>query len=350
MKKFIQKVFLLSTLLATILIGVNYFGDVALLFHSDHIKMMSQILKSGKNVTNIANYNERLFQKEVVKNFKTSPDILIIGSSRTMLINSDCFKNKSIFNCSVSGASIEDLVSIYQLYKSNHIIPKTILLGIDPWIFNKNNDLQRWQSLKSEYYNFLNENKISEVIPVTVDIKYFQLLSPSYFQRCLKNIPAVIKDSRNPMSTSVKYNLTETKLIDGSITYPKDFREAPPAKVDQIAEDYVKGSVYSIEQFDSLSPKSILLFNLLIRDFKKHNVNIVFFLPPYHPIVYNVVERKYPMVIKTESYILKYAKMNSIKIYGSYNPRKVGLSGADFYDGMHCKEKGIKIILNRNYD
>lgn len=345
MKRFIQKFLLFTIPLIIILVSVNYFGDAAKIFSTGYIKEIAGILKSGKYVTNISNYDERFFKKEVINNFVKSPDILVIGSSRTMLINTSYFKNQSLFNNSVSSASLEDLIAIYQLYKQKNIFPKTIILAVDPWIFNKNNERGRWQSLRKEYNSFFVDKKFRVASPI-IDKAYFQLLSPSYFQNSLKNIPDFIMGSDKPIPTLEKYNTTSTILTDGSIVYSKAFRNASNVEVEKMIKLYLTGDVYSIEHFNSLSPRLIEMFNLLVTDMKTHNIKIAFFLAPYHPEVYQVIEKKYPMVINTENYIAAYAKKNKIQVYGSYNPLKLGLNASHFYDGMHSKEIAIRKILN----
>ncbi len=346
MKRFIRKILFAALPVLAALIVVNYYGDAARLFDNNYEKEIADILKSGKYVTNISNYDERIFQKEVIKNFKSCPDVVILGSSRTLLIKPEYLENQPTFNNSVSGASIEDLVAIYQMYKARNMLPKKIILGIDPWTFNKNNGQKRWQSLMNEYYSFFNEKKDTKAGLYTKNKKYAELLSPSYFQSSLKNIPAIIHGNRNPKPTTETHNKANTKLTDGSLVYSEEYRDASASDIEAKVKTYLSGSIYGIEKFDSLSTKAIESFNLLIKDIQVNNIEIIFFLAPYHPIVYDAISKNYQMVIKAEEYVLKYSAINNIKVYGSFDPGKAGLIKSDFYDGMHCKENAIKTILN----
>lgn len=147
------------------MIAVNYWGDGGHLFNDRYEKKIAALVLSGHYVTNISNYDERSVVKEFAKNCKTHYDVLIIGSSRTLIINSANFQNLKVFNSSVSGASVEDLVAIYQMYKTQKMLPKKILFGIDPWLFNKNNGQNRWLPLKKEYLSFFSGRKVIEVNP-----------------------------------------------------------------------------------------------------------------------------------------------------------------------------------------
>lgn len=340
MKNFIYKASLSTIVILTVLVSVNYFGDGANLFGSDYEKVIATILLNGKNVTNISNYDERRLQKELIENLKKTPDIVILGSSRTMLINNNYFKDQILLNNSVSGASIEDLISIYQIYKSKGIIPRKMIIGIDPWLFNKNNNQQRWKSLENEYNEF--HKKDLTLAPHL--FKYKQLFSPSYFQSSIKQLGK----NNEPQATLLRNNKGNTKLTDGSLTYSKQYREASINKINVQAQKYIQGNIYSIENFNELSPNIMHEFELLIEDLKINNIQINFFLAPYYPLVYDEIENGYPMVLKTEKFMRSFARKNSIEILGSFNPNKLGLDETFFYDGMHSKEKGIKIILNSN--
>ena len=106
-------------------------------------KGIADILLSGHNVANIGNYDERLLQKDIIQNDQRQIDIIVLGSSRSMQINSqtinDIFQDQIFFNHAVSGASVEDYIAILDLYLEKNALPSTIIIGVDPWILNSNN-------------------------------------------------------------------------------------------------------------------------------------------------------------------------------------------------------------------
>ncbi len=341
MKKFIYKTSIIALPILIILISVNYFGDAAHLFDNNYEKNIAKIINSGKYVTNIANYDERLLQKELISNGPIKPQLVVLGSSRTMLLNSDLLPGIKIFNSSVSGASIEDIVSIYQLYKSKHKLPAKIIIGIDPWTFNDNNGQNRWESIASYFYDFEN---IKNEENATVS-KYKELFSFSYFQNSVKLLPKLLKGKTKPLSTNIKLNTTATKLTDGSLVYDKLYRDASKKEIEIKINSYLSDKLYSIENFNTISDTNWKIFEKLITDMKTNNIQIEFFLVPYAPSVYNKVAKKYPMVLKTEKMVKEFASINSIRMYGSFNPSELKMDESYFYDGMHCKESGIKKII-----
>jgi hypothetical protein len=343
MNRFIIKTSVFAIGILILLISVNYWGDAAKIFHTGYERNIANIIFENKNATNISNYDERILQKELINKIKSKPDILILGSSRTMLINSSYFENKKLINNSVSGASIEDCIAIYQMYKAKNILPKKIILGIDPWLFNENNGQQRWHSLQKEYYNFFSKT-IHKQKNILSD-KTQQLVSFSYFQSSLRSLPAVILGKSNPIPSNKMYNESNTKIIDGSLAYSEKYRNVSVEDVNNKAKNYIANQIYSIENFDKISPKIFNEFNKLCKEIKTNDIELSFFLAPYHPLVYKKIKEDYKVVLEEENKIINYANQNNIRIFGSFNPVKIEIDNTGFYDGMHSKEKTIQKIL-----
>ncbi|MCF6365162.1 MAG: hypothetical protein L3J35_03075 [Bacteroidales bacterium] len=341
MKKFIIKTSISSLIILVILTSVNYWGDGAMLFHGNYEKKIASILSEGMNATNISNYDDRILQKEIINNIHYKPDIVIIGSSRTMLLNSKLFPNKVVINNSVTGASIEDIIAIYQMYKTQEVLPDRIIIGIDPWLLNANNGQKRWLSLKKEFYSFTGykDNQL-------IDNRLSQLFSFSYFQASFRNLPNIIRGKSAPVATNNELNDTNTKLTDGSLVYGKDYREASSVEIENKVKKFISGNIYSIENFNNISGEIWSNFNLLCKDILKNNIELNFFLTPYHPLVYKKVKESYPKVTETENKIRKYAAENKITLFGSFNPSILHIKKDGFYDGMHCKEFAIKKIIS----
>jgi hypothetical protein len=343
MKKFITKIITTSVPLLLILVSVNYIGDAAKIFDSEYEKQITEIISEGKYVTNISNYDERVLQKELVSKLNDIPQILVFGSSRTMLINSEHFPKQSLFNNSVSGASLEDLIALYQIYKDHNLTPKKIILGIDPWLLNENNGQSRWKSIEYFYNRYYQED---ESKPTSNFMhKYGQLYSLSYFQASIKAIPKLFSGSSKPLETLTKQNKSNTKLIDGSLVYGESYRNATQEDINTKIRDYINGKIYSIEDFESISNTIWSDFQNFIKDLKDENISIEFFLCPYAPVVFDEVTKHYSNVMKTQDLILNFAKENKIKVYGSFSPYDLDFDETYFYDGMHCTEKGIENIL-----
>lgn len=358
MKKFFLKISMICFPVLVTLISVNYYVDPANLFSGGkYEKGIANYLCEGYNVTNIYNYDERLLQKYFIECLKIKPDILVIGSSRSMLIGSDLFSNK-IINNGVSGASVEDFLAIYNFYQKRKFKPKTIILGLDPWLLNDNSGQTLWKSIADNYFEMLKNIGLKKYMPRNGEgieflqneiNKKMQIVSFNYFQQSL----SMISTKTNYYPTKELVNDTFTKHTDGSICYDNNYRYADSISVTNSAKAFINANpLYSLGSFSNLSSRNKEIFEKFVLYLNEQNINLIFFLAPYHPIVYDYfkINAKYKIVLQTEKYYKELAKKYNLKLLGSFNPHIFKLKNIDFYDGMHCNVNAIKTIFatNRN--
>lgn len=103
-----------------------------------------------------------------------------------------------------------------------------------------------------------------------------------------------------------------------------------------------------MENFDSLSILYCDLLEKLVGYLQNRKVEVVFYLPPYHPYVYNYIEtsEKYQIVLEVENYLRNLALEKGIEVYGSYDPDLLGCTEKDFLDGMHMRRVDISKAWN----
>ena len=342
MKHLLIKIITFSIPVLIIIPLVNYIGDPARIFDTDYEEGLAKMISEGKQVTDYGNCDERILQKELISRWTSPPDISIIGSSRTMQISSEYFPGLSLFNNSVSSACVNDIIGIYQLYKDKKSVPKKIIIGIDPLIFDANNKDERWQSLAEYYYKFKNINYNGN----SMLYKYNQLFSFTYFQSSIEQIKQKSKGIR-PKETDSKFNNRKTKLNDGSQVYGKGIREISINELEKKVNYFLSYDIKSYERFNSISETIWNDFEILIQDMNNNNVEVEFFLAPYHPKIYKEFSSRCQSVLDVENKIIVFANKNDIMLHGSYNPNKNNLNENYFYDGIHAKEKSIPEILEK---
>lgn len=306
-------------------------------------------LANGNLIAGLKNYDERIFIKKVIEHLE-KPDWVVIGSSRAMQIRKNMFlsKNKNFFNYSVSGASIEDYLAILQThYNRFNEFPQNIIIGIDPWIFNKNNGQTRYLSLKEEYTQFLKTLDIKNNTSIQNQNKLLKLFSFEYLKENLKFLKNISKRNMQAFYIAKDLNIDDQiRGKDGSIYYSYKNRFPDSKVVEKQAIKYASGNVYSLERFNKLSNK--ITFEKLIQYLINNNSNIYFYLHPYNPISYDIIisKEKYHLLNKAEEYIHILSKSNNIKVIGSYNPHLYKLKSNDFFDGMHSLDNVYSNILN----
>ena len=200
----------LILLIISLIAFFNYKVDSSGIFgHSNYLSKAAKALTSGKMVAGLQNIDDRLFQELIIKNLRVRNDVIAIGSSTTMHLRKEVVSKDRInfFNHSVNGASLEDYIAIVGAYESIHgYLPSTVILGVDPWVFNKNSGQGRWVGLK-KYYDYELDKIYGEQLNstnnsnITINaIKWKQLINFDYTVSNIKFfIRALLKnDSNNP--------------------------------------------------------------------------------------------------------------------------------------------------------
>lgn len=349
MKKFLYKSSFFF-LVPLIIMGINFEKDPANLFNSRYESGIVNYLSNGYNVTNLTNYNERLLQKYYVNSLITCPSTIILGSSRIMQMHHSFLNVDDAVNNGVSGATLEDEVSIYSLYDKKNFHVKKVILGLDPWMLNDHHDQVRWKDLIHEYYEFMNvlrkDKPLAKVPNDDEYSKYQQLLSLSYFKESFKNLKDGVDKSYKPVKSCTNQGFT--KLIDGSIVYNAKIRMSSQDEIDQNALALtLHNPVYSLGNFNHLSENYKDVLTRFVGYLLQNHIEVQFYLSPYHPIVYQYFKQKpyYSIVFSAERYYRNLAAAHSIKVYGSFNPSVCQVDHTYFYDGLHCNEKAIQKIL-----
>ncbi len=322
------------------IVFVNYYGDAASLFDRGYEKQMADIIENRKYVTNVSEFDDRLFQRELIISEKIHPRVAVFGSSRAMLISADIYGDSLLLNNSVYFACIEDVAAIYQIYKSNNKLPEKIIIGVDPWLFSENAAHIRWKSIASYYYAFTGKSDDN-----IFNSKYAQLFSLSYFQSSLRTLPNKIRGYTKPMATNKKFNTRITRLTDGSVVYGESYRNTTPKQVDEIITLRLSEDQGNSSKLYVISTEFWSLFERLISDMKTNNIEVEFFLSPFPVRMYNKRADNYKEI---EDAVKKYAATQHIKVFGTYNANMLNMDNSYFMDERHCNEKAIKEIFRNN--
>jgi hypothetical protein len=346
--KLFQKLALFIPIL--FLIGLfNYAVDPAYLFKPKvYEKGLADMLLNKRTVTNVTNYNERIMQKFYIMGLNEKKDLVVMGSSRSFLIGNKIFPNKNMFNSAVSGAVLEDDMAIYQMYRKKNLLPKAILLNLDPWMLNRNNSELRWQFLAPEY------SELAKVIGVDAgpvsDVQfrqYLELVSPSYLQSAIR----VFKRTGGRLFEGDPDQADDrlVKYPDGTLRYHDVAKTRSVEVVRAMAQAYEEfNRPYHLRYFDKLDIKAMEDLEKFIKLIKADGVELVIFLPAYHPIAYDILMKDQfnRNIMKAQEFYKDLAQRYDIEVVGSYNPSDDGLVETDFYDAMHLRPEGVQKVLN----
>lgn len=330
-------------LLAASVIALNFYVDPGSLFGrsggSSELKLAKILAMNSNAITNV-NLDERIFQKNRIQLTTESISVIVTGSSRSMTISSVVLQDKSL-NAAVSGASIEDHVAL-TIMALEKLKPKTVILGIDPWVFNQNSGQSRWQSIEKEYaygrqvigdasYSSKPHQQANEPDRLS------QLLNYSY-TRAAAMLLAHHLLWEDLVESAPNDNAPTRGILrrsDGSIVYDQKMETLSQEEINKNAKSYAAPPVYSIENY-KWSKTSASVFEDLIAYLSRHTT-VVILLSPYHPITYSLISEKYSLR-QVEDYIRTASLKHHIQVIGSYNPSPSNCLEYEFFDGMHPKD------------
>jgi hypothetical protein len=272
-----------------------------------------------------------------------SVDIVVLGSSRVMCISEKCFQGKRIMNLGVSGGIITDECALMSACYNNGQCPKIVVLGVDPFYFNDNNNETRWKEIEFWYNHYQTETngKRLSIWQHFNKEKWINLFSLSYFQHSIR----YHEKSKSELMVTEDFN-NEKKTIhhDGSISYGEDLRSRLQEEVDEVAKTYTHPQW---KNYSCISREKSEEFQGLIDYIKLHGSEIVLFLSPYHPITWQrfMSQIEYKEVKNAEILVDRIAKENDLTVIGNWDPNKCGCDETCFYDATHLNEKGLYVLF-----
>ncbi len=347
-KKFIGFVFGFFVLVVGFVGGVNYVVDPGYVYLKKYTgdtpeNFAKELLKSENGLI-ATGWNERQIKAALAKH-SGKYNCVVLGSSHIMQIsqirntgniNQQC---SSLLNLGVSGAGLEDIAIFTNIILDNTNKPKNIYIDIVPWTFKFNMDT-RYKENQQELTKLINKiNQKKDYVnyeDYSLDLLK-NLFNFEYFITSLKSIDTIFdRTSIQKPTTSFTYEdgYTEPlKLSDGSHLY--DAKSILKWK-DEIKTIKIGGGEYNIKG-EIFEHNAINFFQSIIKLYSSNNIKVNFILTPYHENVFANGETKHVMHLKKiEEIARNFALKNDIKIYGSFNPKRIGCKKEEFLDFMHA--------------
>jgi peptidoglycan/LPS O-acetylase OafA/YrhL len=281
-----------------------------------------------------SNINERVFIKNRILYENGNPEALVIGSSRIMQARGE-YIGLDILNLSVSGASLEDLLAIWEL-SSRKFKPRYVFLGADPWIFNRNSDQNRWISLSAEYSMALAGLGISKSIHID------SVNPPSSFDLIATGFYNSVNQRKITSKDDVP-GLTDKIRKDGSRVYNTSYANKSASEVEKGASKFAS---YAMSDY-SFSKQERTILEMFLLELKRKEIAVFLVLSPYHPQLYDLMRLEDRKFLEIESIFREIAALSGATVIGSYDPVRCGCSSEEFYDGMHPKDSCMEKIFAR---
>nr|WP_255558773.1 DUF1574 family protein [Polynucleobacter sp. AP-Kaivos-20-H2] len=326
--------------MAIAIISFNYYVDPLCMYSNFCNSRMEK--KIAKELTRYQyvktrNIDERMFIFNRIGIEKSKANVLITGSSRIMQVGSQNL-HKDVLNLSVSGASLEDIVTILDLGLAQ-FNPKQIIIGCDPWLFNELSGQKRWTSLEAHYVKAV--KKLGVMPPIAnpkASNNYKMLMSIDYAVESMRYLASLNKD----LGLNDGTPLDDVNLIkrDGSMIYNNVYANQSQFEIIESAKNWSK---YSLNPY-SYSPVLMDVFSRLI-DYYRKDREIILLLTPYHESTYQRLLKGNVDIVSIEKQFISIAKEKGVTLVGSYNPKKTSCTPYEFFDGAHPKDSCMQKIV-----
>jgi hypothetical protein len=336
-----------------LVVGVNVAVDpVHVLGKHRYEAGIARMLLAGHNVTNISNPHEAAYLRYYVAGLTDRKDVLVLGSSRSKLIRASFFPGRTFFNNSISGAGLVDYLAIYALYQQRGRIPAQLVMELSPWLVHG-----QYASIWEDFNKHKAELE-ARVLPLAQPARavgdwrrpfpkaYGELLSPGYFQTSLFTGLRQLRMAKRAPSSYFEYRLGdlplgETLLTDGSTVYAEPARSQ--AYVEKVRADALAYAQNPAGIPAEIDVPQLAVLEAFMRQLQQEGIEILFYLPPYHPDTYRrlVSSERYQIVVDVQRTWVQLAQRHHIAIVGSYNPADVAMTDSDFFDGSHLTAAGM---------
>jgi hypothetical protein len=328
--------------------------DINCKFARTHVlERIADDLLSGKTVSGNPVFEYRVFEKVIINKMKLIPHTIVLGASPTFVLRASHLglDQKSFFNHTVPAANLKDFIAILGCYKEKGAIPKTVIIGLNPYMFHLSKD-KRWQFIARNYYYILpfimGDTSPLELFLGRIKAEYLkviQLKSWNYAKLNYKYFKEVRKkgfDYKVVTNTSVDDYLI---LPDGSLYRPFKRRFQQDSVTRSKVEKYTRRNIPHIKDRVQIVYKKT--FRNLIDYLLANGTQVVFFLPPYHPDFYQkfIQEGELEFFTEVEDMLRSLAQPRKIPVFGSYNPGNLNLSSKDFIDNVHSREHVLENIF-----
>ncbi len=346
--KLLRRTILILAFPLLIIGGTNYCFDPDYTLRRNYIRPFVDALLEGKMISGPVNVNSRTLKKEWISRLPELPDVVVLGSSRTLALSQEAIPGQRFFNASVTNCTFQDMYAFLNVFETKWAnLPPTIIICADQWLFGNAFDEKQWLVNRPDFERMARKAGVNPDLKIQskweLDKEWLkELFSAKYLIRslkaCGKTEPFEIVQSVRPDKMMF--------LPDGSRHLPIPVTNIPSTELSVKATDYFYSS--RDEHFTDLDKTQQHLFRQLIGYLENHGCKIIVFIPPYHPETYRLLEQSPQTsgILQVEPYLRTFEN-DRLLVIGGTNPGPQDLTANDFYDAVHLKQNIVNQIVKR---
>ncbi len=362
MKKWCKALLFVLPLLCMVA-AVNWYVDSYAYLRVTYDQIGMQMTDASMNVAGLmeSDFNDRKLLLANLKRQKEPKELIVAGSSRVMNFEHQMFGTDSFYNTGLSESTIYDLLAVVGILEQNGQLPEKMLIGVDAFLFNTSHNNDRYMELE-EYVAYMqgrldgirqdtgagfeDSGLADRSIQLCTGRDNSKWLSLDYFRY---NVTCLSEHKRFAVGYTREWEAEQyLKHYDGSIAYQRSLREVDVSEVEELTRQSIEEHVvYRMTDYKEIDEESMEMLDALVGYLQACGVEVMLYLPPYSPMMYNYIEseEQYEITFRIEDRIRQMAKDRSVALYGSYDPAGCGLEMTDLYDIYHVKTEKMMDTL-----
>lgn len=296
------------------------------------------------------------------------PAVVAFGSSRIMPLSGAALglAPGQFYNTAVSAASVEDHIAFWQLLKQGDRVPDIAIFSIDHWALARSQEQVRWLALSREVSEFLDGagRGTRGWAPLHTWLyrwaRFKELFSYSVLKASVADLERIAR-SRGRRGADVVASLRRDVVAerevagrravraDGSLIYDRAFDDQPAEQVREEAVRFARAGARGLAEF-RVDPERLARLELLWRDMRAQGVELVVYLPPYHPAAWALIRaepRAAAALADSASAVARLASRMGARFLDASDPASIPCEADRFYDGDHARVECLHAVIAR---
>ncbi|MBU5615098.1 SGNH/GDSL hydrolase family protein [Geomonas azotofigens] len=304
-------------------------------------------------------FNESPYKYLKLRTLSALPrrDVVALGSSRVLQFRDRMFTPATFYNAGYTITSIPHFLAFVSALPEDRL-PKTLIVGLDQWMFNKKADSLDSASAK---VNFTTYEQMDFVSVFNASDKIYKKVFDGSLR--LGEVPptgtAVCgKGAGAAPLTEVGFNACANKtgfLNDGSMHYGGQIEKLVAG--DKSADDYqFRNTLKKIEKGDTkfshgdrINPEAVRQLRPFLEFCRKKNIRVVAFLPPFSDTAYRAMlgSGKFQYLEQLAPALAPVLQEYGHEFYDFSSVSRAGSTDLEAIDGFHGSESVYLNMLIR---
>jgi hypothetical protein len=355
-------------LLLAVVVAVNGLAALETRAHQKRVRAAAATFVPGQVLLGYRDRDERRFQQarlEVIP----PPRLVAFGSSRVMPVCTAMVGAPpgAFYNAGLSAASVEDFIVLWSVLERRERLPETALFSLDSWAFNRSHPQVRWLEWQSEVNRFVDTSRGRRAsFGGAVDWAMYgwyqgkELLSYTVFKTSLQEFNR-LRIGRSRRGQEIAEALARDLVperdavgvralrADGSLAYERAYVEQPLMQVRAEAQRFARVHRGNLENFVWDAERATRL-ELLWSDMRARQVRLIAYVPPFHPVVWEDLNRD-PRIRsalqESATFLASLARKQGVRFENFADPASVPCTEEEFLDGTHARDSCLTRIVQR---